>query len=213
MIFSDRLDAGQKLAVSLKEYAGRDVLVLAIPRGGVVVAKPVAETLRAELDVIIPRKVGAPGNPELAVAAVAPDGMVIYNDQVLSALRLDKEDLAPAVARELAEIRRRTRVYRGEKGEPKVKGRIVIVIDDGLATGLTMEAALVSLRKREPQELVLAVPVAPPDTIKRLRPLVNEIVCLVTPEPFYAVGEFYYAFPQVEDGEVLTLLHGNHWKP
>jgi putative phosphoribosyl transferase len=212
MIFSNRLDAGQKLAASLKQYAGKDVLVLAIPRGGVVVAKPVAEILQAELDVIIPRKVGAPGNPELAVAAVAPDGMVIYNDRILSALRLAKEDLTPAVARELAEIKRRIRVYRGEKEEPRVKGRIVIVIDDGLATGLTVEAALVSLAKRSPQALVLAVPVAPPDTIERLRPLVHEIVCPVTPEPFYAVSEFYHSFPQVEDAEVLTLLR-DHWKP
>ncbi|MGI9953389.1 phosphoribosyltransferase family protein [Moorellaceae bacterium AZ2] len=206
MLFADRQEAGEKLAASLKGYAGRDVLVLAVPRGGVVVARPVATTLGAELDVIIPRKVGAPGNPELAAAAVAPDGTVIFNEQTLKVLGLKKEDLARAIERELQEIRRRTQVYRGEKAGPRIKGRVVMVIDDGLATGLTVEAALVSLMREEPGELILAVPVAPADTIERLRPLVTRVVCLATPEPFYAVGQFYRRFPQVEDDEVLAIL-------
>ncbi|HBT48147.1 MAG TPA: phosphoribosyltransferase [Peptococcaceae bacterium] len=206
MLFEDRQEAGEKLAAPLKEYAGRDVLVLAVPRGGVVVARPIAAALGAELDVIIPRKVGAPGNPELAVAAVAPDGTVIYNEGLMRALGLKRQELKEAVAGELREIRRRTRVYRGEKAPPRIKGRTVVVVDDGLATGLTMEAALASLKEDEPRELVLAVPVAPPDTVARLKPLVARAVCLATPEPFYAVGQFYRRFPQVDDEEVLAIL-------
>lgn len=206
MLFKDRKEAGKKLAQALNSFSGRDALVLAIPRGGVVVAEPVAEALEAELDVIIPRKVGAPGNKELAVAAVAPDGTVLYNERALNLLGLNKEDLAPEIEKEIKEIKRRLQVYRGHREEPRVKDRVVIVIDDGLATGFTMEAALVSLTKKEPRELILAVPVAPPDTLERLRSLVNEAVCLVTPEPFYAVGQFYLSFPQVEDEEVLSIL-------
>lgn len=213
MFFKDRQEAGRKLAQALSLFSGRDVLVLAIPRGGVVVAGPVAAALRAELDVIIPRKVGAPGNKELAVAAVAPDGTVLYNEKALNLLGLNRKDLIPEIDREMREIERRLRVYRGDRKEPRVKGRTVIVIDDGLATGFTMEAALVSLTKKEPRELILAVPVAPPDTLERLRPLVSEAVCLVTPEPFYAVGQFYQSFPQVEDEEVLAILRGSYWKP
>lgn len=206
MLFKDRKEAGKKLAQVLNHFSGRDALVLAIPRGGVVVAEPVAEALEAELDVIIPRKVGAPGNKELAVAAVAPDGTVLYNERALNLLGLNKEDLAPEIEKEIKEIKRRLQVYRGHREEPRVKDRVVIVIDDGLATGFTMEAALASLTKKEPRELILAVPVAPPDTLERLRSLVNEAVCLVTPEPFYAVGQFYLSFPQVEDEEVLSIL-------
>jgi len=206
VLFKDRKEAGKKLAQALNSFSGRDALVLAIPRGGVVVAEPVAEALEAELDVIIPRKVGAPGNKELAVAAVAPDGTVLYNERALNLLGLNKEDLAPEIEKEIKEIKRRLQVYRGHREEPRVKDRVVIVIDDGLATGFTMEAALVSLTKKEPRELILAVPVAPPDTLERLRSLVNEAVCLVTPEPFYAVGQFYLSFPQVEDEEVLSIL-------
>ncbi|GFN23095.1 phosphoribosyltransferase [Thermanaeromonas sp. C210] len=206
MLFGDRQEAGEKLAASLKEYAARDVLVLAVPRGGVVVARPVAAALGAELDVIIPRKVGAPGNPELAVAAVAPDGTVIYNEGVLRALGLKRQDLREAIADELQEIRRRVGAYRGKKAPPRIKDRTVVIIDDGLATGLTVEAALVSLKREEPRELILAVPVAPADTVDRLRPLVTRVVCLATPDPFYAVGQFYRQFPQVEDGEVVAIL-------
>ncbi|MGB9662517.1 MAG: phosphoribosyltransferase [Moorellaceae bacterium] len=210
MLFRDRADAGMKLAEALKEYAGQDVLVLAIPRGGVVVARPVAEALAAELDLIVPRKVGAPGNPELAIAAVAPDGTVIYNHGILKALKLRPEDLAPAVSRELEEIKRRMQVYRGGREKPQVQGRTVIVIDDGLATGLTMEAALISLAREQPRKLILAVPVAPSDTIERLRPLVHRVVCLATPDPFYAVGQFYFSFTQVGDDEVKAILHKDH---
>lgn len=213
MVFRDRKEAGRKLAQALSLFSGRDVLVLAIPRGGVVVAGPVATALKAELDVIIPRKVGAPGNKELAVAAVAPDGIVLYNEKALNLLGLSKEDLSLEIDREREEIERRLRLYRGDRKEPRIKGRTVIVIDDGLATGFTMEAALVSLTKKEPRELILAVPVAPPDTLERLRPLVSEVVCLVTPEPFYAVGQFYRSFPQVEDEEVLAILQSSYWKP
>ncbi|SMC00175.1 Predicted phosphoribosyltransferase [Thermanaeromonas toyohensis ToBE] len=213
MLFRDRQEAGKKLAQALSAFAGRDVLILAIPRGGVVVAGPVAAALKAELDVIIPRKVGAPGNKELAVAAVTPDGTVLYNEKALNLLGLNKEELTPEIDREIKEIERRLQVYRGTRKEPRVKGRTVIIIDDGLATGFTMEAALISLTKKEPRELILAVPVAPPDTLERLRPLVSEVVCLFTPEPFYAVGQFYHSFPQVEDEEVLAILRRSYWKP
>jgi len=177
-----------------------------VPRGGVVVAAPVAASLAAELDLIIPRKVGLPGNPELAVAAVAPDGTVLYNQPALSAWQLRPEDIRTAIARELEEIKRRLAIYRAHKREPEIKGRVVIVIDDGIATGMTIEAALQSIKKAAPASLVLAVPVAPPDTIARLQSRVDHLVCLATPESFYAVGQFYEKFEQVTDAEVRNIL-------
>jgi len=206
MLFKDRCDAGRQLAEKLQDYRGYNVLVLAVPRGGVVVAEAIAQSLDTELDLIIPRKVGLPGNPELAAAAVAPDGTVIYNEPVLKAFDLVPGDLNAAVQRELTEIKRRLEVYRGNRHQPEITGRVVIIVDDGIATGLTITAALKSLLKAMPEKLVLAVPVAPPETLASLQPFTGEIVCLLQPTPFYAVGQFYQNFSQVSDDEVKTIL-------
>ncbi|MDH7479973.1 MAG: phosphoribosyltransferase family protein, partial [Syntrophomonadaceae bacterium] len=179
--------------------------VLAIPRGGVEVAHPIARELKAPLDLIIPRKIGAPFNPELAIGAVAPDGTTLLQPGWES-FGLDEERLRQVVERELKEIQRRMTAYRGEVPEPAVEGRTVILVDDGIATGFTVEAALESLRRRPLQKLILAVPVAPPDTVRRLQPKVDEIVCLLIPHDFYAVGQFYDDFGQTEDAEVVRLL-------
>ncbi|MDN5345080.1 MAG: putative phosphoribosyl transferase [Clostridia bacterium] len=206
MLFRDRRDAGQQLATALQSYRDQQALIMAVPRGGVVVAAPVVAALNGELDLIIPRKVGLPANPELALAAVAPDGMVLYNWPVMGSFNLTAQNLKELVDRELQEIHRRLEVYRGDRKEPQLQGRLVILIDDGIATGLTIEAALQSLARNHPARLVLAVPVAPPETIARLRPLVDDLRCLYTPEPFYAVGQFYTDFQQVTDAEVQEIL-------
>lgn len=208
MLFKDRKDAGRRLAGALQGYRGQGALILAVPRGGVLVAVPVAEALEAEMDLIIPRKVGLPANPELAAAAVAPDGTVLYNDKVLKAYHVTPADLQGAVERELAEIKRRLTLYRGNRTAPVMEGRLIIIVDDGIATGLTIMAAIKSVRKYRPSLLVLAIPVAPPDTVKVLSPMVEDLVCLATPESFYAVGQFYRDFRQVSDAEVQACLKG-----
>lgn len=205
MRFANRGEAGRMLAQVLKEKNYRDPLVLAIPRGGVVVAQPVARELKAPLDLIIPRKIGAPANPEMAVGAVAPDGTTLLMPGY-ERHGLTEKALQRVVEREVAEIRRRMASYRGDVPEPIVDGRTVILVDDGIATGYTVEAALESLRRRPVSQLVLAVPVAPPDTIERLRLKVDEVVCLAVPSMFYAVGQFYEDFNQTTDQEVVKIL-------
>lgn len=205
-MFRDRQDAGRKLAEALKGRTYVDGLVLGIPRGGVVVGAQIAATLNLPLDVIIPRKIGSPYNPEVAVGAVAQDGTVLYDYYSLAALGLKEEDLRPQVEKILAEIARRLELYRGDQPAPRLSGRSIILTDDGIATGYTVLAALRSVRAHNPREIILAVPVAPPETIELLRPEVSTVVCLLQPVPFYAVGQFYEHFPQVEDAEVLSLL-------
>lgn len=209
MVFRDRIDAGRQLAFRLLHYKGKDVVVLGIPRGGVIVAAEVASQLGAPLDVIIPRKIGAPFNPELAVGAVAPDGTVIYDEDLLERCRIEKSSLQKEIAQEIEEIRERLRLYRGERHPLDCAGKTVIVIDDGIATGFTVQAALRSLRRENPEQLVLAVPVAPRDTLERLQQEVDELICLVTPEMFYAVGQFYDDFHQTTHEEVIAALAYN----
>ncbi len=204
--FSDRSEAGRRLAQRLLKYKGKDAVVLAIPRGGVVVAVEVADAIDAPLDVVIPRKIGAPENPELAIGAVGPGGEVVINEAVRSELGVPDSYIAAEVQRQLAEIDRRERLYLGGRLPTPIDGKIAILVDDGLATGYTAIAAARSVRGKNPQKIVLAVPVAPPDTCERLSKEVDEIICLETPELFFAVGQFYADFAQVSDTEVVEIL-------
>ncbi|HHU31465.1 MAG TPA: phosphoribosyltransferase [Clostridia bacterium] len=206
MKFANRTEAGKNLAEVLAKEKYNDPLVLAIPRGGVVVAHPVAQALAAELDIIIPRKIGSPYNPEIAIGAIAPDGTVVLNRSLITYLKLTEEDLKSLIDQEMHEIERRTKTYRGTAEPPLVNDRSVILVDDGIATGLTVLAALKGLKMQKPSQLILAVPVAPQDTLDRLYPEVDDIVCLLIPGDFQAVGQFYTSFDQTSDEEVLRLL-------
>jgi putative phosphoribosyl transferase len=208
MTFSDRSDAGRRLARTLSGYKGRNAVILALPRGGVPVAAEVAAVLDAPLDLILVRKIGVPDQPELAMGAVV-DGaepIVVRNEEVIELSGIAPREFDEVCARELAEIERRRRFYIGERVRAAITGQVVIVIDDGIATGATTRAALQAIRKRKPKELVLAVPVAPPDTIKELRKEADTVVCLETPEIFGAIGYFYRDFRQVSDHEVVEIL-------
>lgn len=213
VLFRDRRDAGQRLAGRLEYLRGRDCLVLAVPRGGVVVADEVAARLNAPLDLIIPRKIGAPGNPELAIGAVAPDGTVVIREEILDQRGVSREYVEEAARQQLAEINRRLCRYRGDNPPPAIKGRVVILVDDGIATGHTMRAALLAVRKEQPTHVVLAVPVAPPEALEELRDMVDEIACLVSPHDFWAVGQFYQAFDQTSDREVTAILARYNFNP
>jgi predicted phosphoribosyltransferase len=205
--FRDRVNAGKVLAEHLRKYAGRpDVIVLALPRGGVPVAYEVAKALGAPLDVFIVRKLGVPGHEEYAMGAVASGGVRVLNEDVVRGLGLNDIAVERVAARELAELNRRERLYRGDRPEPDLKGRTVILVDDGLATGSTMKAAVKALAARGPARIVVAVPIAAADTCQALRREVDEVVCAVTPEPFHAVGLWYDDFRQTSDEEVHDLL-------
>ncbi len=205
--FADRTEAGQRLAKALSAYAGRqDLLVLALPRGGVPVAWEVAQALGAELDLMIVRKLGVPWQPELALGAIASRGARVLNQDVVSTLGLSEQAIEEIVRKEAQELARRERAYRGERPFPEVYGRTVILVDDGLATGATMRAAVAALKQLQPTAIVVAVPVAPPETVAKLREEVDEVVCLATPENFYAVGQWYVDFSQISDEEVRKLL-------
>jgi putative phosphoribosyl transferase len=207
MIYRDRTEAGKRLVAQLKDYADRpDVLVLALPRGGVPVAFEVAEALRAPLDIFLVRKLGVPGHEELAMGAIATGGVRVLNDDVLDYMGIRGEVIDAVAADELQELERRERAYRDDRPAPDVKGKTVILVDDGLATGSTMRAAAAALRQQQPARIVVAVPVSAPQTCDEYRMGVDEIVCAVTPEPFYAVGQWYADFSQTTDEEVRDLL-------
>jgi putative phosphoribosyl transferase len=205
--FRDRHDAGRRLAAALGSYAGReDVLVLALPRGGVPVGYEVALALGAPLDVMQVRKLGVPGHEELAMGAIASGGVRILSEGVVQALNIPERVIATVAAAEEQELDRRERIYREGRPFPEVRGRTVILVDDGLATGSTMRAAAAALRAQGADRLVAAVPVAPKDTCDALRELVDDVICAVTPEPFLAVGEWYEDFTQTSDADVQDLL-------
>ncbi|HDN62446.1 MAG TPA: phosphoribosyltransferase [Candidatus Bathyarchaeota archaeon] len=208
-MFSDRKEAGEILAEKLEKLRLENPVVLAIPRGGVVVGYEVARKLKAPLDVIVPRKLGAPGNPELAIGAVAEDGTIILDSSLIDYLEVDEEYIKKEKERQVKEIKRRLNVYRGRFSRLEIERRDVVIVDDGIATGATIRAAIASVRKRKPASLTLAVPVAPPSTIEKLREEVDRIVCVSTPEPFFAIGRFYKDFRQTTDEEVIRLLEKN----
>ena len=207
-VFADRADAGRKLAARLLKYKDQHPVVLGVPRGGVPVAFEVARALNAPLDVIIVRKLGAPGEPELGVGAVV-DGdhpETILNRELMSALRVSRDYLEREIHNQLKEIQRRNLVYRAGRARIELKDRIVILVDDGIATGGSIRAALRGIRQQAPKKVVLAVPVGPADTIESLRAELDEIVCLTTPPMFFGIGEFYNDFHQLADAEVMRLL-------
>jgi putative phosphoribosyl transferase len=208
MMFKDRRDAGRKLARALERFKSANPIVLALPRGGVPVAFEVAQHLRAPLDLLLVRKIGAPGHEELALGAVV-DGLhpqVVVNQEIMETIRPPRGYLEAAKKRQIVEIERRRHLYLGEAQPIDVQGRLVIVVDDGIATGATMKAALRGLRRNQPSRLILAAPVAPRSVISDLERECDDMVFLATPEPFYAVGVYYADFSQTTDEEVVELL-------
>jgi len=205
--FRDRTEAGRLLAAKLTAYANRpDVIVLALPRGGVPVAYEVARALNAPLDVFLVRKLGVPGYEELAMGAIATGGVRVLNDQLVGGLRIPDYIVDEVAASEQQELTRRESLYRGDRPAPDVRGRTVILVDDGLATGATMLAAVKALRQQQPARIVVAVPTASPKTCEQLKAEVDDIICAITPEPFHAVGLWYEDFSQTKDEEVRDLL-------
>lgn len=204
--FADRREAGQKLAEALHRYREEDPVVLALPRGGVEVGRAVADALDAPLDVVVARKLGAPMQPELGIGAIAPGGVRVLEPRIVEALGITDDEIDGLVAHESAEMERRERAYRGDQPPPDVRGRTAIIVDDGLATGVTARAAVEAVRRWEPKRLVLAVPVAAADSADALRRIADEVVCLLEPYDFGAVGLWYREFSQLTDDDVVALL-------
>lgn len=206
--FLDRADAGRQLAAKLVAYVNRpEVLVLGLPRGGIPVAAEVARSLHAPLDVCLVRKLGVPGHSELAMGAIASDGVPVLNNDVINWLEISDQTMRVVTAQELRELRRRDRAYRGNRPPPTISDRIIILVDDGIATSATMRAAISVIKPHHPAKLVIAVPVAPQEVCQQLQAEVDELVCLMMPEPFYAIGLWYEDFSQLTDAEVRALLH------
>jgi predicted phosphoribosyltransferase len=211
--FNDRVQAGRLLGEALLPYRDRDdVVVLALPRGGVPVAFEIVKAIDADLDLMLVRKLGTPGQEELAMGAIAAGGVRVLNPDIVGGLGISAETIEAVAQKESKELERRQRAYRGDRPPPQVKGRCVILVDDGLATGATMRSAIKALRQQHPARIVVAVPVAPPDTVETLRREADEVVCLATPEPFMAIGRWYLEFGQTSDDEVKALLQ-RAWTP
>ena len=205
--FKDRVHAGQLLAQALMKYAGRDdVIVLGLPRGGVPVAYQVAKKLHAPLDVLVVRKLGVPGWEELAMGAIASGGVRVINESVVRSAGVSDAVIEAAAAVQLKELHRRELAYRGHTGTPEIKGKTVILADDGIATGATIRAAVQALRQQEPKQIIIAVPTASSDSCAMLKPMVDEFIALMMPEQFRAVGQWYEDFGQTTDDEVAQLL-------
>ena len=207
MIFRNRQQAGQLLASRLEKYANReDVIVLGVPRGGVPVAFEVAKALNLPLDIFVLRKLGVPGREELAFGAVGSGGVRVLNPNTVEQFRISDVDIAAVTRAEWQELKRREEIYRGDRSPLEVRGRTVILVDDGIATGSSVLAAIHALRQMRPAAIVVGTPVAPPNTVSRLQHEVNELVCVEMPHSFYGVGQFYVDFSQVSDEEVNELL-------
>jgi putative phosphoribosyl transferase len=207
MLFRDRIHAGRLLPDLLSQYANDpDLLVCALPRGGVLVGSPVAEALNAPLEVVIVRKLGVPGQEEVAMGAIATGGVCVLSQELIEHLGISTQAVEAAIAREQRELTRREALYRGATPAPQIRGRTIILVDDGLATGATMRAAAAVVRQQQPKRLVIAIPVAPASNYPELTAQADEIVCLSRSEPFFAIGRFYEDFHQVSDEEVRDLL-------
>jgi putative phosphoribosyl transferase len=205
--FHDRRDAGKVLVQKLPAYAGRsDVIVLGLPRGGVPVAYEVALALNAPLDILIVRKLGLPGNEELAIGAIASGGVRVLNEDIIHALNIPEEMVNRIAQQEFQELQRREQSYRGDRSAPSLRDRTALLVDDGLATGASMRAAVTGVRTQHPARIVIAVPTAAPETCNALEFAVDEIVCAMTPEPFFGVSRWYADFRQTTDEEVRTFL-------
>ena len=205
--YLDRKDAGRKLAQQLEKYRfSPDVLVLGLPKGGVVVAGEIASTLDTELDVFLVRKLGTPGQPELAMGAIAEGGVLLLNESVVQYLSISRETIERTAKEELIELERREKLYRNGRPAPRIGGRPVIIVDDGVATGATMKVAIRALQRREPSKIVVAVPVGSSSTCLEIKAMADEVVCPMTPEPFMAVGNWYSDFEQTTDAEVAGIL-------
>jgi predicted phosphoribosyltransferase len=211
-LFADRVDAGRRLSKALKDYKEKNTIILAIPRGGVVVGFEVADALNVPLDVIIPRKIGAPGNPELAIGAVMEDGTIIMNEELTGFLQVSEDYIKEESGSQRLEIERRLKFYRGDAPYPNLKDRVVVMVDDGIATGSTMKAAVASVRKKGARAVVIAVPVGPSSTVEELKREADHVICLQSPESFMAIGQFYENFNQTSDEEVIRLLKLNRDK-
>jgi len=204
-LFKNRTEAGKRLASELRDV-GKNSIILAVPRGGVVVGFEIAHALNFPLDIIITKKIGAPGNPELAIGAVAEDGTYLLDKGLVQMLGVPMSYIEAEIERQKTEIKRRLLTYRGDVPDPRIEGLIVILVDDGVATGSTLKAALRSLKNRGAKSVIVAIPVGPIDTIRELQREADRVVFLSTPEPFYAIGEFYENFEQTSDKEVIELL-------
>jgi predicted phosphoribosyltransferase len=208
-LFRDRKEAGKRLAAELKRFSEKKIMVLAIPRGGVVVGYEIAKVLNAPLDIVVPRKLRAPNQPELAIGAITEDGTVILEKQIVNSLNVSNDYIRMESQRQKSEIERRLRAYKGEEEIADLTGYHIILVDDGIATGSTMKAAVASVRKRGAKSIILSIPVASSRALNILEREVDEIVCLYTPQIFFAIGQFYQEFEQTSDEEVKELLEKN----
>jgi len=206
-LYNDRKDAGKQLAIALREYANQeDVIVLALPRGGVVVAYEVCQALNLPLDVIVVRKLGVPGHQELAFGSISIHDVTVYNDDVLSSYNLSQQAIDRVTAEQRSELHRREQVYRSKRPPLDVTGKRIILVDDGIATGATIRSAIAAIKQLKPAEIIVAIPVAPYSSCEKFQTLVDKIVCLETPYPFYAIGQWYIDFSQTSDEEVVSLM-------
>lgn len=207
MIYKDRQDAGRQLAEKLLKFKDENPIVIALPRGGVVTGYEVAKILNAPLDVMVTRKLGAPFQPELGIGAIAPNDVKILNLDAIKFLGISKDEMEEIIQHETKEMHRRIRLYRGDLPLLDLSGKTVIIVDDGLATGVTAGAAVLAIRHMAPEKIILAIPVSPPDTAEKFREEVDEFICLQEPLDFFAVGQYYYDFDQVTDDKVIALLN------
>lgn len=206
-LFRNRQDAGQRLAQKLSNYvAQNDVIVLALPRGGVGIGYEISKKLQLPLDVLLVRKIGVPGQEELAMGAIASGNIKVFNDDIIQALDISSDEIKEVIRREQLELKRRDQLYRGDHEFPDLKNKIVILVDDGIATGATMKAAIAAVKALGARKIIVATPVAALSTCKELQAKVDEIICLETPEPLYGIGMWYAEFPQLTDEEVIRML-------